>query len=98
MAYRLQWWDAAGQTINQAGTQTYSSADRLLKVFLSTALPIRGKRHSSTHQWAETSHNWQEAYTNLLDSLIHQRADRRSKNYNLAACGTETTITESYTK
>ena len=95
MAYRLQWWDAAGQTINQAGTQTYSSADRLLKVFLSTALPIRGKRHSSTHQWAETSHNWQEAYTNLLDSLIHQRADRRSKNYNRTVARTKPTITES---
>ena len=33
--------------------------------------------------------------TNLLDSLIHQGADSRSKkNYNPAACGTKTTFTE----
>ena len=35
----------------------------------------------------------QETYTSLLDSLIHQRADSRSKNYNPAACGTKTTFT-----
>ena len=37
----------------------------------------------------------QEACTNPLHSLIHQRADSRSKkNYNPAACGTKTTFTE----
>ena len=58
-----------------------------LKVFLTTALPTRGTRPSSTHQ---------EAYTSLLDSLSHQRADSRSKmNYNPTACGTETATIES---
>ena len=33
--------------------------------------------------------------TSLIDSLIHQRADSRSKkNYSPAACGTKTTFTE----
>ena len=91
-----QCWDASGQTANRAGTQPHPSADRLLKVFLSTALPTRGTRPSSTYQWAGTSPSYQEACTSLLDSFIHQRADSRSKkNYHLAACGKETAITES---
>ena len=33
--------------------------------------------------------------SSLLDSLNHQRADNRSKkNYNPAACGPKTTVTE----
>ena len=37
----------------------------------------------------------QEACTNLLDSLIHQRADSRSKkNYSPAAYGQKTTFTD----
>ena len=37
----------------------------------------------------------QETSTSLLDSLIHQRADSRSKkNYNPAACGIKSTFTE----
>ena len=40
----------------------------------------------------------QETCTSLLDSLIHQRTDSRSKkNYNPAACGTKTTFTERQT-
>ena len=43
-----------------------------------------------------TSTSHQEDCTNLLDSLIHQRADSRiKKNYSPAACGMETTVTES---
>ena len=42
---------------------------------------------SSTHH--------QSLPSSLLDSLNHQRADSRSKkNYNLAACGPKTTVTE----
>ena len=42
-----------------------------------------------------TSPSHQEACTSLLDSLIHQRADSRSKkNYNPAARATKTTFTE----
>ena len=36
---RLQWWDASGPTTKRAGTQTHSSADRLLKVLMSKQLP-----------------------------------------------------------
>ena len=37
----------------------------------------------------------QKTCTSLLESLIHQRADSRSKkNYNRAAYGTKTTFTE----
>ena len=52
------------------------------------ALPTRGTRPSSTTQWAGTSTSDQEDCTSLLDSLIHQGADSRSKNYNPAACET----------
>ena len=46
-----------------------------------------------------TSLSHQEACTSLLDSLIHQRADSRTKkNYNPAACGMKTTFTERETK
>ena len=46
-----------------------------------------------------TSPSHQEACTSLLDSLIHERADSRSKNnYNPAACGTKTTFTEKEAK
>ena len=40
-----------------------------------------------------------ETCTSLSDSLIHQRADSRSKkNYNPAACGTKTIFTERETR
>ena len=66
---------------------------------LDMALPTRGTRPSSTHQWAGTSPSQQEDSTSLLNSLTHQGAESRSKkNYNPAPCGMETTITESETK
>ena len=50
------------------------------------ALPTRATVSSTHHQSLPSS---------LLDSLIHQRADSRSKkNYSTAACGTKTTFTE----
>ena len=58
-------------------------------------MTIRGTRLSSIHQWAGTSPSHQEACTSLLESLIHQEADSRSKkNYNPADCGSE--IAEEY--
>ena len=63
----------SGQTTNRVGTQPHPSADRLPKVILSplpalntpldTALPTKGIRPSSTHQWAGTSSSHQEACT-----------------------------------
>lgn len=56
-------WDASSQKINRVGTYSYS-ADKLLKVFLSselplnttfaTALPTKERGPSSTHQGADT--------------------------------------------
>ena len=43
------------------------------------ALPTRGTRPSSTHQWAGTSPSHQEACTSLRTNLTHQRAQTRSK-------------------
>ena len=58
------------------------------------AQTTRETRPGSTHQWAGTSPSHQEVCTNFLYSLNHQKADSRSKNYNRAACETETTTTE----
>ena len=64
------------------------------------ALPIRAQ-HPALPTRAQhpalptTSPSHQEACISLLDRLIHQRADSRSKkNYNSAACGMKTTFTE----
>ena len=88
------------RTNNQKDRNTAPSHSRQqLKVFLSpqpslkytldTALPTRGTRSSSSHQWAGTSPSHQEACTSVLDYPVHQRADTKSKrNYNPAACGT----------
>ena len=82
----LQCWVASGQTTNKEGTQPHPSADKRIKVLLSSAHQRRTQLSSHSHQ---------EACTSLLDSLIHQRADSRSKkNYNPAACGMKTTFTE----
>ena len=94
-AYRLQCRDASGQTTNKVGTQPHPPADRLPKVFLTPqlplnkpsdkALPTKGTRPSSTHQWAGTSLSNQEAYTSLWTNLTNQGADTRSKkNYSPA--------------
>ena len=68
-----QCWEASGQTTNRAGTKPHPSSDRLRKVFLSlqpplntphdTALPTRGPRPSSTHQWAGTCPSLKEVCT-----------------------------------
>ena len=84
---RLHCWVTSGQTTNKEGTQPHPSADRQSVTELCSpdqhpALPTTSPSH-------------QETCTNLLDSLIHQREDSRSKkNYNPEACGTKTTFTE----
>ena len=90
---RLQCWVASGQTTNREGTQTHPSAVKRIKVLLSSA------HQSNAQLYPPPVPPHQEACTSLLDSLIHQRADSRSKkNYKTAACGTKTTFTERQTK
>ena len=85
---RLQCWVASGQTTNREGTQPHPSADKWTS-FTELCPP---EQHPAL---PTTSPSHQEACTSLLDILIHQRADSRSKkNYNPAACGTKTTFTE----
>ena len=58
------------------------------------ALPTRATPSSTHHQSLPLGN-----LKSLLDNLIHQRADSRSKkNYNAAACGIKTTFTERQTK
>lgn len=70
----------------------------LLNINSVAVLPDKGTTFRSTHQWAATSPNYQEACRSLRDSLINQLGDSRSKNYNLAAFTTKVKITESQTK
>ena len=74
------------------GTRTPNHAEpRIVKMWV----PPRWKWW--LYLWTSLSH--QETCTSLLDSLIHQRADSRSKkNYSPAACGTKTTFTERETR
>ena len=102
----LQCCKVSGQTTTKIGTQPHPSEDRLPKVILSSqppqnaplemALPFRGTRPSPTHQRTGTSPSHQEACTRPWTNLTYEEADTRSKrNYNPAACGKETTNTES---
>ena len=69
--------------------QPHPSAVKQIKVLLSSA------HQSNTQLYPPSVLPHQETCTRLLDSLIHQRADNRSKkNYNPAAWGTKTTFTE----
>ena len=81
---RLQCWVTSGQTTNRREPSLTHQQTTRLKFYW--ALPTTSPSH-------------QEACTSLLDSLIYQRADSRSKkNYNPAACGMKTTFTERHTK
>ena len=97
------------QTTSKKGTQPHPSADRIPKVILRSqtpqntppdvALPIRGKRLSSTHQSTGTSPSHQEAYTSPWTKLTHQGEDNRNNgNYDTAACKKETINTVNSTK
>ena len=88
----LHHWVASGQITNREERQPHPSADKSFKVLLSTALPTRGTGPSSTHHQSLPSGSLQKPL-----NLIHQRADSRSKNnYNLAAHGMKTAVTENY--
>ena len=91
---------------NQVWTKNHPSAEKLPKVVLSPKMPLntpldmalttRGKRHSSSHQWAGISPSHQEVCTRPWTNLTHQGADTRNeRNYTSAAWGTETKNTES---
>ena len=93
---RLQLWNTQGQIINRVGTQPLPSSDRLPKVILSPepplntpldmALPTRGTRLSSTHQWADISPSYQETCTSPWMSLTQLvLADTRKKS-DLQSC------------
>ena len=70
-----------------------------IKTVPDTALPTRGTELISTHQWAKISPSHLEACTSLLNSLIYQEANSRSKkSYNPAACWMEAAITENQTE
>ena len=87
-AGRLQSWVASGQTINREGTQPHPSVDKWIKVLLSSAQQSKSQLYPPPLPPIRKL-----AHTRLLDSLVHQRADSRSKkNYNPAACGTKTTF------
>ena len=87
-AWRLQCWHALAQTTNRAGTQPYLSADRVLKVFLSTQLPTKHNPwHDPAYQRTRLSppvgRNQslsQGSLHSLWENLIHQGAESRSKN------------------
>ena len=74
--------DTSHQATNKTGMQKCSSVDRPSKLILSsqtcqytpadTALPIRRKKLSSTHQKTNTSPSSQEAYTSHWTNLTHQ--------------------------
>ena len=74
-ACRLQDWVTSGQTANRKGAQPHPSTDNWSQVLLSTTPPTRA-RPSYSHS--------QSLPSGSLHSLIHihQRADRRNKNYN----------------
>ena len=90
-ACSLQCWKASDQASTLEESQLHSSEDKQTKVLLSMALPTRGTRPSSTHHQSLPSGCQHKPL-----SLIHQRAQStNTKNYNPAARGTETPITES---
>ena len=77
--FRLQGWVASAQTTNRDGEWPHLSADKQIKVLLSMALPTRTKP-SSIHCQSLPSGSLHKPL-----SLIYQKANSRSKNYNPAA-------------
>ena len=79
-ACRLQCWDALGQTTNRAGTQPTCHQTGYLKsswahsLPLNTpfdmAMPTRGKRPCSSHQWAGSSPSHHAAAAKSLQSCL----------------------------
>ena len=75
-ACRLQDWVASSQTTAREGGQPHPSSDNRIKVLLIMALPTRATP-SFPHSQSFPSRSLHKPL-----SLIHQRADRRNKNYN----------------
>ena len=92
-AYRLQCWEASGQTTNRLGTQPHLSADRLPKVIWDTQPPLNiplntallTKRTRPTNQGAGTSPSHQEACIKTLYHL-HPPGGRHQKLKKLQPC------------
>ena len=86
-AYKLQCWDASGQTSNQGR----SIADRLLKVLVSSQLSTKHSPWQSPAYQRDTTQLHSPAGRNqsfppasLYNSCIHHGAESRNKNYNPA--------------
>ena len=79
----------SGQTTTVEGVKPHPPADNCITDLLSIALPTRAKP-SFPHSQSLPSGSLKKPLI-----LIHQRADRRSKNYNSIASKTKITITES---
>ena len=81
-------------THQQAGGLKLPEPTAPLHTPLDMALPTRGPKSSSTHQWAGTSPSYQEALHKTLDQP-HPPGGRHQKqeNYHLAAWGTESANT-----
>lgn len=98
--------ETSHQTTSKAGTQSYSSANWLPKVMLSSqttpntpldaALPIRWKKFSSIHQSLDTSLHHREAYKRCWTNFTHHGGDNgKKRNVKPEACGKETINTAS---
>ena len=100
----FQHWDARGQKTNRVGTQLHPSADRLAKDFpspkltldvpLDTALPTRGPRPNSTHQWAGTSQSCQEPAQTSRSASCTRGKHKKQESYYPGHCRTESANTD----
>ena len=99
-AWWLRWTMQKLQATHQHTSYLKSSwANSPLDEFPGQALPTKWTISIFTHQWAPTSPSNQKGCMDLLDSIIQQRADSRSKkHYTPTAWRTKTTITENCTK
>lgn len=102
-ACSLQSWDASGQSIGLKHSPSHKQTSCLksywahspLDMPLDMALPPR-RTKLQLHPPVGRNQSFQPRSLHKLLSLTHQVADSRSKkNYNLAACTMEITITES---
>ena len=87
-ACRVQDCAASGQTTNREGAQAHPSAENWIKDLLSMALTTRAIP-SLPHSQSLPSRSLHKPLI-----LIHQRAERRSKNYNPTDSRTKVTITK----
>ena len=79
-------WVTSGQTTTREGEQPNPSADNWSEVLLSKALPTRAKNSFSHCQSLPSTS------LHKLLSLIHQRADRKSKKHSITAAKMKTIL------